>query len=196
MRSIGPAVTREQSPGAHVSRKLFPGPYPRRPRAGTDRTGRPVEHGAVSAGAARELVTLHDAGKPLSFAYTAYGNPLAFFKYFRRHDLALLKCAGAKFTEKPVRLHIRLLKMSGNGLRHPALLFFFIKGKLNGLVAVPFHGLFLHHRARACLDDGDRDKFPAAEMLTHAYLFADNSLAHLESPHPRSRRGRFHEPTA
>ena len=44
---------------------------------------------------------------------------------------------------------------------------------LDGVVAVFFNGLDLRDRARACFDDGNRDKtvFPV-EYLSHSYLFS------------------------
>ena len=82
--------------------------------------------------------------------------------------------------------HARLLEVTGLGLVQQLLgtvLRQRAEAHLNGLVAVGFHSLLLHHGAGARFNHGDRNETAVfSEDLRHADLFAHDRFLHVFVP--------------
>ena len=141
--------------------------------------------GAVGGLQAVAAVALDDAGIAVALADAGDVHMVACGEGVGLHDVADIHLGGlVEFKLLQVLLggHAGLAEVAHLGLGEPALAHI-LEAQLNGLIAVLFGGLLLHHDARSGFNDGNRDDLAVGvEDLAHADLLADDCFLHGDSP--------------
>ena len=124
-------------------------------------TGLTMGFGAVTHGAASEVVTLDTAGIAFALGSTDNINELSSSKYINAEavpDLVFRSIRESHFTDEFHRADARLREMTF--LRLVYILFLhFTEAKLDGVIAIVFHRLVLEHDVVAGLDDRNGNDF-------------------------------------
>ena len=133
--------------------------------------------------AAREQVTLEDAGEALALRGSRHVDVLDTLEVRNRQDITRLDrltLVERKFLEHAhllVRQTTRLLLVTSDGLRE-ALLLLFAKTELGGHIAVLLKRLDLHNRAGTDFKHRHAEALAVDEHLGHADLLANQTFHH------------------
>src|SRR3954471_12349306 len=146
---------------------------------GADGARREVEHRAVAALAAAEVVPLHDALITLALAGADDVDPLFFLEDGGLHLVAGVELLARRHVEllhSPHRRHTGLLEVSRPRLAHLRRALFH-QADLDRLVAVHLGRLALYHQTGPGLDHRHRDRRPVLdEDLSHPHLASQNAI--------------------
>src|ERR1019366_9551062 len=131
----------------------------RREGRGADRAGSAMEHRAVRGPAAGEVMTLHHALEAFALRLADDVDRVARLEDVDLHAVSHVGVAFVrKLDERPNRRNARLLEVPARRAGDPAVGDLLDETDLDGVIAILFARLLLHHEARAGLNDRHRDE--------------------------------------